>query len=144
MRLAPQRRGGLTLIELLVVIGLMLVLIVLAVTISPRISEDQRSARAADHLQQWLLTAKQRAYRDQQARGIRLVVPLGSTEATELVYIERPEDYRGGVCHVPAPASVLAYPPVPPAIFTPPPNNCATVFIQGKDLTNNFGVVPQL
>jgi prepilin-type N-terminal cleavage/methylation domain-containing protein len=122
-------RRGFTLIELLVVISMILVLATLAVLILPRLGDDQKSVRSADQLSMWLLISKQRAYRDQAPRGIRLVrsdpnlANPGYFEAHELVYIERPEDYLGTNLRVPAPG------------YPSPPNN--TALIGGVDLTNN-------
>ncbi len=136
----PQARRGLTMIELLVVIGLILALATLALTISPRLAEDQRSARTADLITGWLLAAKQRAYRDQEARGIRLVVPpTGGPECRELMYVERPEDYRGGLLLVPSPFATGPA-PIPGLMTVPPEFAHATAFVVGKDLTNGFPI----
>jgi type II secretory pathway pseudopilin PulG len=132
-------RHGLTMVEMLVVIGLILVLGTLTLTISPRIAEDQRAARTADLITGWLLSAKQRAYRDQQSRGIRLVVSPDGTQARELMYIERPEDYRGGLLQVPSPFATGPA-PVPGLMTVPPAYASATAFVAGKDLTNGFPV----
>jgi type II secretory pathway pseudopilin PulG len=132
-----KSRRGLTMVELLVVIGLILVLGTLTLTISPRVAEDQRAARTADLITGWLLSAKQRAYRDQQSRGIRLVVSPDGTQAREMMYIERPEDYRGGLLQVPSPFATG--PIVVPGLMTVPPAYVnATAFVLGKDLTNGF------
>lgn len=137
-RVHTQARRGLTMIELLVVIGLILALTTLAVMISPRLAEDQRAARTADLITGWLLSAKQRAYRDQQPRGIRLMVPLaGAPECRELMYIERPEDYRGGLLLVPSPFATGPA-PIPGMMTLPPGSANATAFVVGKDLTNGF------
>lgn len=135
-RNSNRSRDGLTLIELLVVISLIVVLVTLILVISPAISEDQRSARAADLVSGWLLQAKQRAYRDQQTRGIRLIRDADNPNwVREVMFVERPEDY------VP-PANqpgVYLQVPAPPVTLTALPagvNPNATAFIHGKDLTN--------
>ncbi|MFL5340578.1 MAG: prepilin-type N-terminal cleavage/methylation domain-containing protein [Gemmataceae bacterium] len=123
MRLRTKRLAF-TLIELIVVIALLLVLATLALLITPRMAEDQRVARGADQVSGWLLVAKQRTFRDQVPRGVRLVQdPTNPAWVKELVYIERPEDLRGSFIVVPA---------IPAQQGTPVPQqvqNYATVFI---------------
>jgi prepilin-type N-terminal cleavage/methylation domain-containing protein len=98
-----RRRAGFTLIELVVVIMLLLVLATLALMISPRAAEQQRIARGADQLSGWLLIAKQRSYRDQIPRGVRLIRNANNPNwVTELAYIERPVDIKGNTLQVPA------------------------------------------
>jgi type II secretory pathway pseudopilin PulG len=98
-----------TLIELLVVISLLLVLMTLAILFVPSINEQQRAARGATQLQQWLLTAKQRALRDQAPRGVRLYVDPAKNFVTEMRYIEEPEPFRRGTVRATAanPTQVL-------------------------------------
>jgi hypothetical protein len=60
----------------------------------PRIDEGQRAARGASLLQGWLNIAKQRAMRDQQARGLRLYVSGGIV--TDCQYLDLPDDFSGG------------------------------------------------
>ena len=83
-----------TLVELLVVIALIMVLGGIAVMFVPRIEEGQRAARGASLLQGWLNIAKQRALRDQQARGLRLYVSGGIV--TDCQYLDQPDDFTGG------------------------------------------------
>jgi prepilin-type N-terminal cleavage/methylation domain-containing protein len=87
-------RDGFTLVELLVVIALLMVLAAIAVMFVPRIEEGQRAARGAALLQGWLNIAKQRALRDQQARGLRLYV--SSNIVTDCQYLDLPDDFTGG------------------------------------------------
>ena len=102
MKLHAKVRTAFTLIELLVVITLMLVLSGLALLLSPRIADDQRVARGADQVSGWLLIGKQRTFRDQVPRGVRLVRDSTNPNwVKELVYIERPEDLRGSFLVVP-------------------------------------------
>ena len=86
--------AGFTLVELLVVIALIMVLGGIAVMFVPRIEEGQRAARGASLLQGWLNIAKQRALRDQQARGLRLYVSGGIV--TDCQYLDQPDDFTGG------------------------------------------------
>jgi hypothetical protein len=120
-----------TLIELVVVIALILVLVAMGVLISPRLAEDQRSVRTADLISGWLLMCKNRAYRDQQTRGIRLIQGADGN-CHEIALIERPEDYRGGILQVPSPFAG--------SIAPTPPNGKqgSTAFVHGKDLTNTL------
>jgi prepilin-type N-terminal cleavage/methylation domain-containing protein len=90
-----RSRAGFTLVELLVVMSLILVLATLVVGLAPSIRRDARVTNAIEQVQGWLLIAKQRAYRDRVPRGVRVVVPTGSTTATELAYIEQPENITG-------------------------------------------------
>src|SRR5205085_385713 len=65
-------RSAFTLIELLVVVILFVILAGIAATFLPAIGETARQAQAGTMLQQWILTAKQRALRDQLPCGLRL------------------------------------------------------------------------
>jgi prepilin-type N-terminal cleavage/methylation domain-containing protein len=100
-------RAGFTLIELVVVIFLILILATLALLISPRAAEQSRIARGADQLSGWLLISKQRSYRDQIPRGLRLIIdndpasPGYRKWVKELAYIERPVDIVGDTLQVP-------------------------------------------
>jgi prepilin-type N-terminal cleavage/methylation domain-containing protein len=126
--LHPTRRRGMTMIELVVVIAMILVLATLALMLSPRLAEDQRSVRTADLVSGYLLMCKNRAYRDQQMRGIRLVPSANNPlECREILLIERPEDYRGGDLQVPSPFATGT---------VPVGKENATAFVHGKDLTN--------
>ncbi len=90
------RRTGFTLIEMLVVISIILVLATLAVAITPIFQERQRASRGAADVQGWLFVARMRALRDRVPRGVRVLVDPGTLQATKLVYIEQPADFRGG------------------------------------------------
>jgi prepilin-type N-terminal cleavage/methylation domain-containing protein len=85
---AHKRRTGFTLVELLVVIALAAVLISLVAAVIPS-SADRRSYRGAEAMRGWLETAKQRAFRDRQLRGLRIET------ANEMTYIEQPENLVG-------------------------------------------------
>src|SRR5256885_10419789 len=92
---ALKARSAFTLIELLVVIFIILVLASLALLLTPRMAEDQRVTRGADQVSGWLLIAKQRSFRDQVPRGVRLIPDASNQNwVKELEYIERPEDLR--------------------------------------------------
>jgi prepilin-type N-terminal cleavage/methylation domain-containing protein len=96
-----NRRRAFTLVELLVVILIMLVIAALAAAFAPRVSDSQNLTRAVDQLEQWLLTAKMRAKRDQLATGVRFIQVQGDiTEATgitcsQLQYIQQPDPLSG-------------------------------------------------
>jgi prepilin-type N-terminal cleavage/methylation domain-containing protein len=94
LRRDARQRSAFTLVELLVVIALILVLGGIAVMFVPRIDEGQRAARGASLLQGWLNIARQRAMRDQQARGLRLYVSSGIV--TDCQYLDLPDDFSGG------------------------------------------------
>jgi len=101
------RRGAFTLIELLVVIALIMILAGLAAALLPTIGDNARAARAAGDLQQWILTAKQKALRDQVPCGLRLLIyrdpntidPLTGLakvypyQARQCQFIEQPDDF---------------------------------------------------
>src|SRR5450755_3587190 len=95
-------RTAFTLIELLVVIALIMILAGLAAAFLPAIGESARAATAASDLQQLVLTAKQKALRDQIPVGIRLLPfrdPLtGAVDPSQVrqcQFIEQPDDYPG-------------------------------------------------
>jgi prepilin-type N-terminal cleavage/methylation domain-containing protein len=93
------RNAGFTLVEMLVVITLMLILSAMAIAFLPGAIEKQKSARAADQLQGWLLIAKQWAKRDGVPTGIRLHPPLNPSNpaaqlwVTDLQYIQQPDSF---------------------------------------------------
>lgn len=113
--------------------SIIVVLATLAMLITPRFAEDQRTDRGADLIQGWLLGAKQRAYRDQVPRGIRLVRSSDNSNwVRELVWIERPEDVKGepdpsvtaqdrNHLQVPSPIqtpkALVPAPPIPPNAY---------------------------
>jgi prepilin-type N-terminal cleavage/methylation domain-containing protein len=96
-----NRRGAFTLVELLVVMLIILVIAALAAAFAPRVSDSQNLTRAVDQLEQWLLTAKMRAKRDQLATGVRFIQVQGDiTEATgitcsQLQYVQQPDPLSG-------------------------------------------------
>jgi len=113
-------------IELLVVVGIILVLSTLALLITPRFADDQRTSRGADQVQGWIFIAKQRAYRDQVPRGVRLVRNAANPNwVSEIVYIERPESITG--THVLVPAQ---------------PGQYNTAFVSNVDWKTNDVVLP--
>jgi prepilin-type N-terminal cleavage/methylation domain-containing protein len=94
---APRAsRSAFTLIEMLVVIGILLTLATLTVAFLPTLTNFQKVQASAGQVQGWLLTAKQRALRDQLPRGLRLLVDGDGKTVRELQYIEQPEDISGG------------------------------------------------
>lgn len=118
-------RSGFTLVELLVVILLMLVLAALAVLFVPRVNERRKSAIAAEQVQTALLTAKQRAVRDQAPRGVRIQpVPIvldamgDISQGTQTVTPgggTRGVTSEGLVWSMQAPSWVIVYDPDPSA-----------------------------
>jgi hypothetical protein len=76
---------------MLLVLGLILILATLAVALIPRFQERERAAKGADHLQRWLLIAKQWAKRDKVPTGLRLTVSSGYV--SDMNYIQQPEDW---------------------------------------------------
>jgi prepilin-type N-terminal cleavage/methylation domain-containing protein len=96
-------RAAFTLIELIVVITLILVLAGMGVLFLPSIGESARAAQGGTMLQQWVLTAKQKALRDQVPCGIRLVPyrdpvtgAMDYANIRECQFIELPDDFGVG------------------------------------------------
>jgi prepilin-type N-terminal cleavage/methylation domain-containing protein len=97
---ADERHSGFTLVELLVVITLIMILAGLAAAFLPAIGETARQAQAATMLQQWILTAKQKALRDQVPGGIRLFPfvdqstgKIDVSQSRTCQFIEQPDDF---------------------------------------------------
>jgi prepilin-type N-terminal cleavage/methylation domain-containing protein len=96
-----SKRTGFTLVELLVVIAIIMILAGIAAAFLPVIGDSDRAARGGTMLQQWILTAKQKALRDQVPTGIRLsATPYTDTNGTVVTtqvlscqYIEQPDDF---------------------------------------------------
>lgn len=99
-RLPAWCRSGMTLMELIVVITIMSILMTLtAVFVVPAFQDNKSVQRGSDRLAGALLIAKQRAFRDQLPRGLRLLVdPSNNALVRQLQYIEQPEPFREGVC----------------------------------------------
>jgi len=107
---SPACRGAFTLIELLVVIVLIMILAGLAAAFLPAIGDSARAAQGATMLQQWILTARQKALRDQVPCGLRLIPyvdpvtnkpivysrgggPFKAAQVRQCQYIEQPDDF---------------------------------------------------
>jgi prepilin-type N-terminal cleavage/methylation domain-containing protein len=99
---AAGPRRAFTLVELLVVLSLIAFLAALAILIIPNLNDQAKAPRGAVMLQQWLLTAKNRALRDRAPRGVRLsftgTQDIKSTiitfnPVTDLQYIEQPDPF---------------------------------------------------
>jgi prepilin-type N-terminal cleavage/methylation domain-containing protein len=98
-------RRGVTLIELLVVIVLITVLATLvAVYVVPSFQDNRNVVRGVDRVIITLLTAKQRALRDRQPRGVRFLTDTDPSSATNgqiiMQYVEQPDPYRAGMATV--------------------------------------------
>jgi prepilin-type N-terminal cleavage/methylation domain-containing protein len=96
VRASINGRTAFTLIEMLVAIGILLTLATLTVAFLPGLTNFQKVQNSAGQVQGWLLTAKQRALRDQLPRGLRLLVDSDGKTVRQLQYIEQPEDITGG------------------------------------------------
>jgi prepilin-type N-terminal cleavage/methylation domain-containing protein len=90
-----SKRRGFTLVEMLVVLSILAVMATLAVAIIPRVGERTKASRGSEIVQGTLLIAKQRALRDKQPRGVRLIVD-SDNYVRSLQYIEQPDPYTGG------------------------------------------------
>jgi prepilin-type N-terminal cleavage/methylation domain-containing protein len=86
-------RPAFTLVELMVVIVIIAALAGLAVLLVPQLQDSQRVAKGADTVQGALFMAKQMALRDQQPRGVRLVVNPADGLVHSLQFIEQPPYY---------------------------------------------------
>jgi prepilin-type N-terminal cleavage/methylation domain-containing protein len=106
-----EYREAFTLIELLVVIAIILVIAALAAAFAPNVSDSQNLTRSVDQLEQWLLTAKMRAKRDQLATGLRLVQAQNDPANTfsQCQYIQQPDAMAGGWVTSTATAGSIPY-----------------------------------
>src|SRR5712691_2662188 len=103
-RIPIARRAGFTLVEMLVVLVILIIIAALTLAIAPRLAEREQVAKGADLMQQWALTARVLALRDQGPRGIRLQpVPIV---------------IRGTVANWPAGTPGQLQPPGPPVTAT--------------------------
>jgi hypothetical protein len=86
---------------MLIVVSILMIITVTVVAVAPRFTDDRKLSRAADGIAQWLLTAKQRSYRDQIPTGVRLFVDQNlfnqgkGSLVTELQYVQQPDDFKG-------------------------------------------------
>ncbi|HJT75958.1 MAG TPA: type II secretion system protein [Gemmataceae bacterium] len=110
------RRPAFTLIELLVVMTIMVILATLVYFLLPGFLNREKASKGADLVQQWLLTAKQRALRDQSPRGVRLNIDNDGLVRT-INYIEKPADFTTGYLD-PNTADVGLTPPAAPGPYT--------------------------
>ncbi len=110
-----KNRSAFTLIELLVVIALIMILAGLAAAFLPTLGNNARAATGATMLQQWLLTAQQKALRDRVPCGVRLLNPYVDLQTLidpnsgkpvpinypfqvrQCQYIEQPDDFPSSV-----------------------------------------------
>jgi len=108
------------------------------VAVASRFTDDRKLSRAADQIAQILLTAKQRAKRDQIPTGVRLFPdPQHNGVVTQAVFIQQPDDFTGGQITLgPAPTNPL----VPAATGYPPPTNPNAVL----DFSGGYGGDPTL
>ena len=91
-----SKRIAFTLIELLVVLALIAVLAGLAIYFVPSFQTSERAARGAGNLQTWLQSARQRAIRDREIRGLRIQFDPATKLATKAMYLEVPDDLGSG------------------------------------------------
>jgi prepilin-type N-terminal cleavage/methylation domain-containing protein len=90
-------RPALTLIELLVVITILSILLTLvAIYVVPAFQDNKNVVRGVDRVSLYVLIAKQRALRDQGARGIRFIVDPATNYCSQLQFIEQPDPFTGG------------------------------------------------
>jgi prepilin-type N-terminal cleavage/methylation domain-containing protein len=66
-------RPAFTLIEMLVVMTIIVVIATIAIAVAPKFGEKQKTSMGAGSLQGWFFNARQRAYRDGLARGLRFL-----------------------------------------------------------------------
>jgi prepilin-type N-terminal cleavage/methylation domain-containing protein len=93
-RSLPRRRDAFTLIELLVVMVLILVLAALGLGYVVFGQDNQHSVSGAQAITGALLNAKQRARRDGQPTGVRILFNNGL--ASQLQLVQQPDDYNAG------------------------------------------------
>jgi type II secretory pathway pseudopilin PulG len=94
------------LVEMLIVVSIILIITVAVVAVAPRFTDDRKMSRAADQIAQILLTAKQRAKRDQIPTGVRFFPdPQHNNLITQAQYIQQPDDF--------APAALPGSTPTP-------------------------------
>jgi prepilin-type N-terminal cleavage/methylation domain-containing protein len=140
-RQIPLRSGrrGFTLIEMLVVITLFMVLAGLTVAFLANF-RGSAASQGTSQVYNWLSMAKQRAIRDRNPYGVRLIPDATGNFVSELQYIEQPEDYHalGGTYTGLATNATL---PAPQKIFCPqasPPNNYFLLTFASEDFTGGF------
>lgn len=149
-----RNRAGFTLVELLVVIALIAFMATLAVLFFPNAATSAREANAAQQLQAWLNTAKQRALRNQRPSGLRLYIKQAADQffindsqftnvVTECQYIEQPDDFGNpGFLVASVPLNLAPVNPPYKSVFDVVQFGPATVGGPAVDLTNGYGTLP--
>jgi prepilin-type N-terminal cleavage/methylation domain-containing protein len=130
-----RSRKAFTLIELLVVITIVVTIAAAGYFFLPQMTGSYNRSRGIDQLQEWLLTAKQRAKRDLVPTGIRLL-PNGTVgqaqgNFTSFVYVQQPDSLMGTATSPPTTCQTAAA----------PPNTLSFTFPAGVDNFNNEGLV---
>lgn len=93
MRATHPRRGGFTLVELLVAISILIVLAGLSLLVANSgLIGNARTSSGSDRVAGWLMQAREKAKRDNAARGIRFIAD-GNGYIREAQLIEVPEPY---------------------------------------------------
>lgn len=96
---APRRacriRPGFTLIEMLVVLGIILFVFGLSVAFLVTVYQKKDAPNGAQLVQNWLLSAKERAKRDMRPTGLRFI-PNAQNHVQTIQFIQQPLDFTGG------------------------------------------------
>lgn len=125
----PQRRSAFTLIELLVVMALILGVTALGIGYVVFSTPHEAAVKGAGFVYGAMVNAKGRARRDSLPTGVRILFGTNG-QATQLQFIQQPEDYNQGVCQGNAP---------PPTSPPPPPDMHLYTVLFNTSGTNSQG-----
>ena len=89
-------RRGMTLVELLVVMSIMVTFAAMTAAFYPSISSDNQISQTSNKIQNLLVSARQKARRDNNVTGVRFFPDTNNpSSATQMMLVQKPVDLTG-------------------------------------------------